>query len=254
MSEDYEEDDLFLPNIEFDAVGWRVRVEEYLSAYRGLIDLLTDQKAMESHSKSIKKEIESRRDDDLLSQIFQQIGKPFPTDVFVSARLSDVFGTFNIFSRQSIVVLASFLEAVINDFFYCVFCCYPSRMHQYLRSDHDEHLVGKVDLKDILDSSSMPSLMIKLASDSASNAGQGKYKSVLKRLSNVTKNVVDEKESFKTVEIVETRNRILHELSEEKLDPKYVLNAFGIVEEFITYLENAAVQMDIPIFTFPDGI
>lgn len=68
MSEDYEEDDLFLPKIEFDAVGGRVRVEENLSAYRGIIDLLKNQKAMGSHSKSIKKEIESRRDDeDLLS-------------------------------------------------------------------------------------------------------------------------------------------------------------------------------------------
>ena len=127
-------------------------------------------------------------------------------------------------------------------------------MHQYLRSDHDEHLVGKVDLKDILVSRCMSSLRTKLASYSASHAGQGKYESVLKRLVNVTNNVVDEKESFKTVEIVETRNRILHELSEEKLDPKYVLNAFGIIGEFIPYLENAAVQMEIPIFTYPDDI
>ena len=93
-------------------------------------------------------------------------------------------------------------------------------MYNFIQSGSNQNIIGKVDLKKILISSSMENLLFQLASDASNNATSGEYKSVLKRLVDITKGAVSLEEANKTIQIIEIRNQIVHELSQEEIDPE----------------------------------
>ena len=237
----------------FDAVKWRIRVDENFSAYRGLLEFVVDDSAIAAHEQTIKEDLKSKSNErPFLKKMLDFAEKRGNNKLFIGMRTAHVYKSFEIYSRQSLVVLASFLEGVITNFFYCVFCKHPNRMYNFISSGSNQNIIGKIDLKKILSFSNIEDLLFDLASEASNNASSGDYKSVLKRLVEITKGAVTLEEANKTIQIIEIRNRIVHELSQEEIDPELVANSFNSVIEFITCLENAAKKMEIPIFVFPD--
>lgn len=236
----------------FDADKWRSLIEEHLSAYICLLEYITNKSALEVHSQTIKEEFLSKsKRSQILKMLMDHAEKNGKDSFLVWGRISNIHESFIIYMRQSIVVLASFVEGVITNFYYCVFCKYPERMYDFIHSDQNQNIKGKVDLKKILSLPNKDLLLFQLASDASKNAANGEYKSVLKRLSDITKGTVTPEETGKIFEIFDIRNKIVHELYQEEFDPEFVAQKYKAVTEFISCLETAAIHMDVPIFVLP---
>ena len=148
-----------------------------------------------------------------------------------------------------VVVTATYIELILKDFLRVVFCKFPERMHNYL--DEGNGYKGLVSLKLIKKASSLSELLYDLAEQAASNALKGRFKTQLNNLARIipeqeiTQNLQNE-----LIGIVEKRNRIVHEVSQEQLTADEVRQAFDTCAELLTSLANIAVQcgisLDIP--------
>jgi hypothetical protein len=150
------------------------------------------------------------------------------------------------YNRQMMVVTATYTELILKDFLRVVFCKFPERMHNYL--DEGNGYRGLVSLKSITKVSSLSELLYDLAEQAASNALKGRFKSQLNNLARIipeqeiTQNLQNE-----LIGIVEKRNRIVHEASQEQLTVDEVRRAFDTCAQLLTSLANIAVRSGISL-------
>ncbi len=156
------------------------------------------------------------------------------------------------YNRQMVVVTATYIELILKDFLRVVFCKFPERMHNYL--DEGNGYKGLVSLKLITKASSLSELLYDLAEQAASNALKGRFKAQLNNLARIipeeeiTQNLQNE-----LVGIVEKRNRIVHEASQEQLTVDEVRQAFDTCAELLTSLANIAARCGISLDTRVDN-
>jgi len=121
-------------------------------------------------------------------------------------------------------------------------------MYEYIQLSDDEKSKGKIDIKEIINSPSREELLLSLAEQAASKAMQGEFKSALKRLKKVTIGEEFSKELLdKIIALNETRNKIVHELSNVTVLFDDVEEGFKTAFGMVKYLENVAIQMEIPV-------
>lgn len=148
------------------------------------------------------------------------------------------------YNRQMVVVTATYIEPILKDFLRVVFYKFPERMHDYL--DEGNGYKGLVSLKLIIKASSLPELLYDLSEQAASNALKGRFKS---QLNNLTK-VIPEQEitqdlQNELIRIVEKRNRIVHEASQEQITVDELRQTFDTCIKLLTFLAEVAVRCGI---------
>ncbi len=219
---------------------WITSLDEQIQAYTYLIDILEDKIAMETYlSNRVAK----------IGQFEEQEGKnKWPENlkkyVASSAFQMSVPEAINTYSRQMIVVAASYLENIISNFFAALFYKYPNRMYDFV-GKNDNESKGKVDLHDVLNANSKDEMLVSLAKQAASNAVQGKNKIVINRLDNLCDKNLDPILLKRVAEVFEQRNQILHELSESEVKPKDVQVVFELVELFLHDLMKTANKLGL---------
>ncbi len=227
-----------IPYREFYADLFNENIENHKSAFISLSNLLTSKETINFYiEKDIKRRTaESKENDELIEKAVES---------WERAMLWTALGTYN---QQIIVIMVSFTENLLQTFFNCIFCRYPERMYDYiLPKDIDIALKGKVDLKEILQNPTREHLISSLASRASEIAMQGKFQTSIKSLQSVTKGAFNETVLNRLLPLVEQRNRIVHELSREKLTYNDVIESFDNIIKLVEETELVAIKMNIPV-------
>jgi uncharacterized protein YutE (UPF0331/DUF86 family) len=145
-----------------------------------------------------------------------------------------------------VILIASFIEAIILDFFQCYFINKPLCAYDYVYDDRD-NLRGKIDLKDILSASTKEEFITDVAQRAAKVAIRGKFKTTLSNLEKITKMTLPTEISEALLSMVELRNKIVHELMDVAIPDNEINQDFGRVVQLIFELAAIAQRNGIEI-------
>jgi hypothetical protein len=153
------------------------------------------------------------------------------------------------YNRQMVVVIATYIELILRDFLRVAFSKFPERMHNYL--DEGNGYKGLVSLKLITKAPSLDGLLYDLSEQAASNALKGRFKTQLNNLARIIpEQEISQNLQNELIRIVEKRNRIVHEASQEQMSVDEVKQTFDTCLELLTALADVSVKcgilLDIP--------
>jgi hypothetical protein len=150
------------------------------------------------------------------------------------------------YNRQMVVIVATYIELILKDFLQVGFCKFPERMHNYL--DDGNGYKGLVSLKLITKVTSLPELIFDLSEQAASNALKGRFKAQLNNLAKIIpEQEISQRLHGQLIDIVEKRNRIVHEASQEQISDDNVREVLDTCFELLTSLADIAVKCDISL-------
>ena len=238
-----------IPFYEFWADDFHFEIDKNHLAYINLYDLVSDMLLSERELfssyvlKKYKKIDRKVPKDNLPDNIRKDM-----LDIFVLSKVEAISEAAIIFNRQTLVTVATIIESMLDEFFLCIFCSSPVKMYEFIQADDDGKFKGKIDIKEIINSPSRTELLLMLAKQAASKAMQGKRKSAIKRLKNLTIGDEFSKDlSDKIIQLDKTRNEIVHELSNNEVKFDDVKKAFETAFELVEYLEGVAKRLGIPV-------
>lgn len=246
-------------NNNFKSHRWGSEIYRSIQSYWHIQTFFGDTKVLESYLDSHKSlNIVKFVDGGLLLEDGSIIELPDEDDEFepsvhtisltqdeIKANLQEA-GQF--YTRQMIVVTATYIELILRDFVGVAFRKYPERMHNFL--DKGNGHKAAVSLKLIMKAPSLVDLLYDLSEQAASNAVKGRFKSQLNNLAKIipeqeiAQNLQDE-----LVSIVDRRNRIVHEASQEEISVDEVRHALDTCLELLVSLANIAVKCGILLDT-----
>lgn len=234
---------LKVPFYEFEAGDFSFLIDENRNSYLSLYDLISDTDLLTAYFQKKDAELEEISND--VERKFLNIGV---RSISFLIRLKGIQDATTIFNRQTLVVLATIIESLLNEFSLCLFCKFPERMYDYILTDEEGKAKGKVDLKEIIGSPSREKLLLALASRAASKVMQGEFKSAVKRLEKLIGKEFPTELLEPIIQISENRNKILHELNDDiEVTFDDITKAFDKTFELTEYLEKCAVEMNIPV-------
>jgi len=125
--------------------------------------------------------------------------------------LDDIAKAFYHYSNQMLVILSSYLELIIQEFFETLFYYHPEKMYDFISSSSQNELKGHVELKLVLNSASIDELKMKLSKRATANANKGDILRIIKKIETLCKCSFDEKLKSNLKNLVEHRNQVIHE-------------------------------------------
>lgn len=219
----------------FNIGKWRLQILQDLLAFLSLQALVEDNETLVNHT---VKRIEE-------NQI------PWPPafiDEMKTHNPQEIAKANLVLSRQMIVLLVTYLEMIINDFFISLFSTHPERMYSYLTpKDADNSHKGKVDLKEILLASSKEEIIQSLVERAASNATQGKFNAIIKTIEREAKVTIEPATVSELISLVELRNCIVHEASVENVTVLQVKTSAELIKNYLDLLGNIAENNGIAV-------
>jgi len=215
----------------FNAGKWVAEVVSSFGSYNALQIFITHKETIEFHVNklTIKRLVVS--EDNSMDEI-----ENINSDTMLRNNQINLIHEANqIYQKQTIVLIASYTEAIILDFLQCVFVTHPVRTYDYLNDD-EKGLKGKIDLREILEADTKDSLINSLSFRAASIATRGKFKTALNNVEKISKQKLDTELSSKLSSLVERRNRIVHELADVDVTNQEVLDGFDCLSDLISNL------------------
>jgi len=230
--------------VSFDISKWQLETVQIIGAYQALERLLSSSDSLQYHISRLPF-LSWDKDGNTGSGVFTQLPEEHQAG-FSDLLFTSFESAREVYNRQMVVLAATYTEVISDDFLYCLFISYPERMYDYIDEDQSKFNKGKVDLKDILKESSKESLIRALARRSTSIAMRGKFSKVAKVIENVSKCRLDSTLVRNLSEVVEQRNRIVHEAVKDEITSERVHEAFDLIEQFLKFLGKIAHQIGIP--------
>jgi hypothetical protein len=217
----------------FNVGKWRLQITQNILAFSSLQGLIEDGDTLENHAAKLMNPLQWP------SEFIEEL-KTYNSGKIIIAN--------NVFARQMVVLLVTYFEAIINDFFVCLFVKYPERMYEYLTPKGEENaLKGKVDLKEVIKASSKDDLLQSLADKATANATKGNFNSTIKILEQIASNKLDIKMLSALRSLVESRNRIVHEASTEVITAMQIRESAELIENFLRLLGGIAESNGIVV-------
>ena len=129
----------------FNAGKWVAEVVSSLGSYNALQYFITHKETVDFHVNKLTIKGLVARDDDANNEI-----ENINTDTLLRNNEINLIHEANqIYQKQMVVLIASYIEAIILDFLNCIFVAHPARIYDYLIDD-EKGAKGKIDLKEIL--------------------------------------------------------------------------------------------------------
>jgi hypothetical protein len=235
---------------------WAREIYRSIQAYWHIQELLENKSALERYIQSFKKAQPAKFvDGGILLEDGSVVELPTDSDDFeegphtivlseeeITANLQEAA---SIYQRQMIVVAGTYIELILKDFLRAVFCAHPQRMHDFL--DDGTGQKGTVSLRLITRAPSLPDLLEDLAERAASNALRGRFKSQLGNLAKIVTEAQVPSNLQELLSIVERRNRIVHEASQEKVNPDEIRLIFDSCSNLLLQLADSATKCGVPL-------
>jgi hypothetical protein len=147
-----------------------------------------------------------------------------------------------VFRRQMIVLLKTFLEQIIKDFLVNVFIANPEKMGRYLLLEEFQH--GKDELEKILQESKITALN-ELPKSAASRVMKGGLSKILDKLAKISSAKINTHTKTTLVKLNESRTHIVHEASAEEITTEFLHESFESVRDLIISLREVCADNNV---------
>ncbi len=240
------EEDKEIVCLMFYSLEWWIVAEEHLRAYRYILRFAGEEiNSLDKSSSSINRSSNTSEKEVIDAS---QEALDLHNSIVKSSKRIKVLQTTEIFSRQSLVVIASLFEGAARELFQCIFCRHPSRMYEFLiLSLKNTVIKGKVELRDIVEAPNMKRLIYSLASKASTQATNTSFDKIIKNLDKVTSGKLDTEIFSELGMFIEKRHKIVHEDYEASIEAKEVFSAFDAYFQVLQLLEEIALENDIVV-------
>lgn len=216
----------------FESARWIGEIGHAEGSFLALNSLVANEKVVTAH-------LESQSTSKALPRIFQ---------VFKKQGISDAHA---IHRRQMIVLAASIFEGCVGNFLRALFETRPELMHNYLGSEASK---GTLSLKLVVTSPTRDQLVRSLSDQAASRVLGLKYSKILSALDQLGGQPLPKPLLSQLGNLLEQRNRIVHEGSAEPVSPKDVKDRLQTVRQLTSHLELVAQSAGVPTLTVADQL
>jgi hypothetical protein len=223
----------------FESFLWKIQLSELESIFRLIDGFLNDPKSIECY---LEKNYEN--------EPFGQIG------VLVDSIMNFPNGV-QIFRRQMIIVLITYLEQIIKDFFENFFIAKPDKMASFILNSNllDEKFTKE--MGDILVIGSEKGILKEFPKVAAKKASEGKnMEKTLERIEQLSgsKKETVFKRPLKNllIDLDKKRNSLVHEALQDEISPKFLANNISAIRDFVNIIEIICSQNDIRVISESD--
>jgi hypothetical protein len=159
----------------------------------------------------------------------------------------DISWAHLLYSSQMIVLAATHLESMLDEFFQTAFLSRPQRMTEFLQGEGEKQLEWNVSLKEVIASASVPELLGRIANRAVANANSGSAAKVLRRVERITKYSLPRHLVDRVVALSTLRNEVVHNMKIFEISRDEVVSHFHMLIDLLKELGNAAEHAKIPI-------
>ena len=193
----------------FESFPWEMEILELEKLFDVIDDFLTNEQTKKNHLD--KKDV--MYTDDTLGN---------PTQLLLAG--------VQIFRRQMVVLLKTYLEKIIKDFSINIFIGKPEKMAKYLLSD--EFQDGKIELEKIL-GESKTTILNELPQKATARVTKGELRKILNRLEELSEAKIEKHTRKTLINLNEIRTHIVHEASSDEISPELLHESFEAVRDLI---------------------
>lgn len=154
---------------------------------------------------------------------------------------------FEAYSRQLVVVAVSVTEAALSEVFAALFATRPALMKGLEAELAQPGFRLSVTIEELNAADDIEALRATVLDHAVSAAVQGKTKTVLKRVERLFGLGIDPGLATEYVELLEARNRIVHEHSRTAVSEDDIAEFFNTGIAFVEFLARAALAAKVPV-------
>jgi len=220
----------------FDIDKWSSKILDATDMYRRLKQFIEHEKSLDVFMDSNFGDIDKFEKSLKLPDKF--IRKSF--DGLLHEKITQAF---ELYSRQMVVIAATYVEGMLQEFFEVFFGTKPETIHDFLTKDETER--GKVNLSELLAHSSKDDLIETLIMRASRNAADGSLRKVSMRIKRLTKYDIKNSIIDDTQVLVNLRNSIVHEDIDKKVSQKEIENYFHTTYEFMQELGHTCISVGL---------
>jgi uncharacterized protein YutE (UPF0331/DUF86 family) len=227
--------------IQFDHGKWHYELIEALGCYGTLYAYCSNDDAIRSHLMSAGRPKRSSEDGDLegvADADAESFLEPIAESIGIALRA---------YSRQLVVVIVSLIEGAIGETFDVLFTYRPETIKSLEGDSSERPFKAVVSVTELISSSSLDELRRSVVERAISAAMQGSTAAVFKRLERLLKAEIprDQKKAF--LELVDLRNRIVHDNVALDLNRGEVRKYFDIGTDLVEQLGSMIHKNLLPL-------
>lgn len=212
--------------MDYKYTQWNSEINDALNGYIAIHDPIIQHNALEKHYETSRLielltlgfKSEQRDKGVVVSDADLSDFKKHYINEFVSEGMIGIL----IFRRQMIVISVTILEAIFKDFLSVYFYKKPDSMFSYIGEGN-----GLISFKEFLRFGNKDEYLKYLSNSAANRFMSQKWKSVFKKLSELTKIEIQNEDEL--IELVDKRNQIIHEGLKIELENEYVFDSIDLV-------------------------
>lgn len=204
----------------FESFPWEMEVLELEVLFDGIDDFLNDDEAKNIHYSKKKQKFS----DGLIK----------PEKILADS--------VQIFRRQMVVLLKTYLEKIIKDFSVNVFVGKPEKMAKYLLSDELQD--GKVELEKILGESKSV-ILNELPQRATARVTKGELSKVLKRIEEISNAKIKRQTKTTLIKLNDVRTHIVHDASSDEISIEFLRDSFEAIRNLIVSFREVCAENNI---------
>jgi len=204
----------------FESFPWEMEILELEVLFDVIDDFLKDEKAKSAY---------------LRKDIFRQ-------DDWLGDPKKILLASVQIFRRQIVVLLQTYLEQIIKDFSINIFIGKPEKMAGYLLLD--EFQDGKKELGEILGKNETIALN-KLPNLATSRIMKGGLSKILNRIEKISNAKIKKHTKAILVDLYDIRTGIVHEASSKEVSTEFLHESFEAIHDLIASFREVGVENNV---------
>lgn len=219
---------------------WHAKLIYNLGKYKTLGDMINNEAIIKEYFDDIAKKFKKYN---------ISIGNDWKEDItpiIQSSYQYEVMDAYSHYSSMMIVTVATYIEAMISEFYITLFSAKPNLMHNYIIAGEQGDKAGRVSLKEILAHNNIEHLKLGLAKKSAKNASNGNFNSVISRIKDLTKCECEQGIIKDIEQLMITRQRVIHEAADIHVDFDEIKKHFNNAELLLKYLGRCCQKTKLP--------
>jgi hypothetical protein len=175
-----------------------------------------------------------------------------PQGIFTGAELlrmmtdGNIASAHDVYLRQMIVVIGTLIETICLEHLELLFIAKPDCMVAYIHPDGDTKFTGLIHLREIL-VHSKESLLEVLASRASKRIVDLPYTKRFKKIEELSNYDIPSELRTLLFEIIELRNKIVHENNQDEVGQSQLYSYFKCVEDLLDWCAHRLESLSVPV-------
>jgi hypothetical protein len=223
----------------FDLGKWLAQLLKTNAQYKRLRSFVLDAEAFSEHVRKIGF-VDHENDYSI-----KAIDDPNLKKIVEDSTKEELYDSLSHYARLMIVTYATYMEAMISEFFNNIFLQKPECMYDYLNDESARVGKGYIKLNDILQADSLEEAKSNLAVRAVKNAVNGPISVISKRITKLSKYNIDSELIEKVDRIFVDRNLIIHEAEDIKISYSDISDVWETANDLLKELGNICKSMNV---------